>query len=352
MRTLLHSILSVTLLSALSGCSSFEKMPNPFSGVNSEPRRSVAVWSPAARVVNGVPERGFAARVTFFNNGTSKKGVKIDGDIVVFAFDEYPGRSASNNTPDKSYPFLAEDMKKLHSYSKELGHSYNLWIPWDNAGPDGERKTVSLIVKLVQKNGSSVMSGQAKCVLPGKEPVFTAKNAHAEGEITQVNYRFGRNDRYEDNLPPGFRDWTKTDRSVVTPEEREISMNKRPLKMVTTSIPIPRNTYAAVMRGDPSVNPVEFVAPRPQYAQNPQPEVPQYAPTTNPIASASYNGQPTVPQYVGPLPTDTVPPCGVTYDQTQPRTEQQGNTTITYSNEPRNAYGYSSNTNPLSRRAH
>ncbi|MCL2305215.1 MAG: hypothetical protein FWC43_07720 [Planctomycetaceae bacterium] len=298
-------------------------MPNPFSGSKQDVRRTVAVWSPAARVAGGVPERGFAARVTFFGDDP-KKGIKVDGDVVVFAFDEYPGRSAGNNAPDKSYPFLAEDLAKVHSYSKKLGHSYSLWVPWDNAGPDGERKTVSLIVKIVQKNGNTQLSGQAKCLLPGKEPVFVASHSRQEGPISQVNYQFGREDRFDEQLPPGFRDWTKQD---TMPEERQIRMTNRPTQMVKTSIPIPGNTYSAMMRNNPSGNPVEFVAAQ---------EVPVQNSIVVPCNAVPNGGQVPVPQYVpllGPSPTDRVPP---------PRVEQQGNTTITYFNEPRPV-----GTNPL-----
>jgi len=370
MRTLIYSILSVTLLFGFSGCSSTGKMPNPFSSVKQEPRRSVAVWSPAARVVNGIPERGFAARVTFFG-ADPKKGVKVDGDIVVFAFDEYPGRSAGNNAPDKTYPILAEDLKKLQSHSKKLGYSYSLWVPWDNDGPEGDRKTVSLMVKLVQKNGNTVMSGQAKCLLPGKEPVIYANRFHQEGAISQVDGQFGRDDRFNEQLPPGFRDWTKQDMSVVTPEERQIRVTNRPTQMVKTSIPIPNNTYSAIMQNSPSVNPVEMITtqtpPTPQVeAPLAIPQYPQYAMEPSPIMGVSYNAQPNaanssgqaplppqsvVPKFeapalpnLGPTPTDVVPPNNVSGTQQPPeRVEQQGNTTVTYFNGPRTTTG----TNPL-----
>ena len=384
MRTLFYSILSVTLLFGFSGCSSLEKIPNPFSGVKQEPRQSVAVWSPAARVVDGVPERGFAARVTFFGNDM-KKGVKINGDVVVFAFEEYPYRSAGDNRPDQTYPFLAEDMKKLHSYSKKLGHSYSLWVPWDNEGPDGERKTVSLIVKYVPKNGhGEFLSGQAKCVLPGQEPSFMAHHhSYEEGRISQVHYRFGRNDRYDEQLPPGFRDWATHGPS---PEEREIrTTNNRPTHMVKTSIPISGNAYSAIMQNNPVSTPVEPVVAQNPVKVDPQPPAQvaqiQTAPTQvaqtqippevsqsilegnilegNPITPASYNWQPYsglaplppqnfMPQYprpalpnMAPQPTDFAPaPRSSNPAPVPERIEQQGNTTITYSNV---------GTNPLSR---
>ncbi len=235
-----------TLVSA--GCSSLSKIPAPFDRTGSTPARSTAVWSPASRVVNGTPQRGFAGRVMFYNN-KSKHAIKVDGEVVVFAYDEYPGRSVSNNTPEKTYPFLAEDLKKLHT-KNENGHSYNFWVPWDTKGAEGERKTISLIVKFVPKDGSSpVVSGQAKCTLPGKESpeVFAdTTTSNLSGDISLVGYQGEKYDRFGNRLPEGYRDWTKdTSRfgkewcSIA--EERAISSGNRPLRMSTTTISVPNS---------------------------------------------------------------------------------------------------------------
>ncbi|MGL6226357.1 MAG: hypothetical protein ACRC10_06995 [Thermoguttaceae bacterium] len=245
-RIILSSFCVLTLLILSSvGCSSLEKMPNPFSRSRTTPARAVAVWSPAARVVNGVPQRGFAGRVTFYN-GKSKNGIKVDGDVVVYAYDEYGGRSVSENAPEKTYPFLADDLKKLHS-KNETGHSYSLWVPWDSKGADGERKDVSLIVKLVPKEGSPVMSGQARCLLPGKEtPEMFAGTTRKDGsgDITLAGYSGSRFDRNGNRLPDGFREWTKEGSRfgedwTSEAEERMISNTTRPGRMSTMTINVP-----------------------------------------------------------------------------------------------------------------
>lgn len=230
----------------VSGCASTGSPPNPFSSVNKKPSRTVAVWSPA--VLNG--ERGFAGRVTFFDDHDKIKAVKAEGDLVVYAFHERPHRSASDNAPDKTYPIPAEELKNLETQSKKLGYSYSVWVPWDADLPgDAERQDVSLIVKLVPKNGgTTVMSGQARVLLPGKEPQFDDMlYAQQNGGISQVSYEFGNRDRYDENLPQGYRDWTRKPRFgeswTTTPEEREIRTGNRPNRMITTTIPIVKPQY-------------------------------------------------------------------------------------------------------------
>jgi len=187
--------------------------------------------------------------------------------------------------------------------------------------------------------------------LPGKEPVFFASNQSCQDRpISQASYQFGRNDRDDENLPPSFRDWTKQDLSAITPEERQIRVANRPTQMVKTSIPIPRNTYSAIMQNNhnPEGSPVEFVASQPQWNQH-APQISQYVPELNPIMEASHNAQPQFGQAPMPLPTDIMPVDNCSNPlQKQERIEQQGNTTITYSKEPR-TFGYDFGTNPLSR---
>lgn len=269
------------------------------------PARAVAVWSPAARVVNGVPQRGFAGRVTFYNN-KSKNGIKVDGDVVVYAYDEYGGRSVSENAPEKTYPFLADDLKKLHS-KNETGHSYSLWVPWDSKGADGERKDVSLIVKLVPKEGSPVMSGQAKCLLPGKEtPEMFAGTTRKDGsgDIALASYTGSRFDRNGNRLPEGFREWTKESSRFgedwnSEAEERMISNSTRPGRMSTMTVNVP-------------TSPQQYVQSRvdqyPDRANNPAPM--QYASQTvapnSPIdprfqdERVAYNG----PNHYGSVPNN------------------------------------------------
>ena len=180
----------VTALFLSIGCTSMPKMPPASAFLPPGPAsRVIAVWEPALRHTgsDAKPERGFGARVYFYD-ANERKPIKIDGSVVVYAFDE-DGRKAGDNEPDRSYYFVKDDMKKVYSKSK-LGHSYSLWVPWDCEGPNGEAKKVSLIVRYVPEKGSSVASKQTALNLPGK-----AKNemlAQSQGvvnhSVQQVSY--------------------------------------------------------------------------------------------------------------------------------------------------------------------
>lgn len=132
------------------------------------PATAIAVWEPAVKhESNGEPaKRGFGGRVYFYDQDR-RKPVKINGSVVVYAFDEAEVKP-NDSSPTRSYFFAKDDVKKLHSKSK-LGHSYSFWVPWDSEGPDGNVKKISLIVRYVPKDGASVVSSQAVVYLPGQK---------------------------------------------------------------------------------------------------------------------------------------------------------------------------------------
>ncbi len=154
---------------ALIGCSSSKWKKPDFSSIlpPGPPSQIVAIWEPAVEHTAGEtkPIRGFGGRVFFYENG-GKKPVKINGNVVVYAFDE-DERQPDDNAPSRSYVFVASDVKKLYAKSK-LGHSYNFWVPWDKEGMNGDVKKISLIVRYVPEKGPSAVSSQAMVYLPGK----------------------------------------------------------------------------------------------------------------------------------------------------------------------------------------
>ena len=166
----MKNIILLTIFSVLlTGCMTVPKMdlsalksPGPVSTV-------VAAWEPA--VSNGdQPMRGFGGRVYFYDQEKNRP-VKVDGTVVVYAFDE-DGRSPRDTKPNEGFVFDARTLNSKGVYVKsKLGHSYNLWIPWDAAGPEGQAKKISLIVRYIPKEGkgSSVVSSQATAYLPGKK---------------------------------------------------------------------------------------------------------------------------------------------------------------------------------------
>jgi hypothetical protein len=158
----------VILLFTFIGCSGRTWTKPDFSlwRPSGPPAKTVAVWEPAVKHEAGQePQRGFGGRVYFYDQ-ESKKPIKINGNVVVYAFDE-ENRQPEDNIPTRSYLFDKNDVKKLYAKSK-LGASYNFWVPWDSEGPEGDAKKVSLIVRYIPEVGSSVVSSQAVVYLPGK----------------------------------------------------------------------------------------------------------------------------------------------------------------------------------------
>lgn len=139
------------------------------------PTKIVAVWTDAVLHQAGKPAtRGFGGRLMFYGPDESTP-IKVDGTLVVYAFDE-EGRSPTDVKPDRKYVFSPEQFARHYSKSK-LGHSYSVWVPWDEVG--GPRKEISLIARFIPKNGgAAVVSAQARQNLPGlpttEAPTYSA----------------------------------------------------------------------------------------------------------------------------------------------------------------------------------
>ena len=164
----LRGLLLVSWLVLATGCSNFDMSRRiPWrADTSNNPRQAnkiLATWTDAvSHNPTRAAQRGFGGRLMFFE-AEGDKPVKVEGDLVVYVFDE-TGRSPSNNKPDRKFVFPAETLESHYSKSK-IGHSYSVWLPWDNVG--GPQTEVSLIARLVPKEGSPVVSPQSKIVLRG-----------------------------------------------------------------------------------------------------------------------------------------------------------------------------------------
>lgn len=155
-----------------------------FGDGNDKPRtpsRVVAMWVDTVRYTQGqAPTRGFGGRVMFYQTG-EEKPVKVDGDLVVYAFDE-EDRKPTDPRPTRKYVFPADQLDAYYSESK-IGHSYSLFVPWDEVG--GYRKEISLIVRFQPKLAPVVISEQTHHILPGKpvpeEMQIARRQAEANG---------------------------------------------------------------------------------------------------------------------------------------------------------------------------
>jgi hypothetical protein len=144
-----------------------EAAPWPFSTEEKPgvPSRVLAVWTDTVLTQpDRMPQRGFGGRLMFY---ASKKDepIKVEGTLVVYAFDE-TDREPNNAKPDRKYIFRKEQLPAHYSKSK-IGHSYSVWLPWDEVG--GMQKEITLIVRFQPTQAAVVIGQPSRQLLPGKQ---------------------------------------------------------------------------------------------------------------------------------------------------------------------------------------
>lgn len=174
----LLALLSLGLLCCLPGCATTKKSWKYAKngdykravGLKSDkplppevPVRLVSTWADTVLQRTGkAPQRGFGGRLMFFRPG-SEDPVRVDGQLVVYAYDE-TDREKHETHPTRKYVFPREEFA-LHESESQLGPSYSIWLPWDEVG--GKVKQISLIAKFEPAGGTYVMGEQTKHLLPG-----------------------------------------------------------------------------------------------------------------------------------------------------------------------------------------
>lgn len=238
-------------LPPLVGCADFDlRRPIPWvnDGKNDPkaPGDVVVFWRNAIHHRAGRrPTRGFGGRVMFHDQ---KKGdpTKVEGTLVIYAFDE-KNRRPGDNRPTRKFVFPAERFAKHYSES-ELGHSYSVWIPWDEVG--GPTTELGLIARFIPLGGGEVASGQAKMILPGRD--FPPAELADQGP--------SRDDRSGSSVRPASFDEQRPD--GATEDSR-----RRADRMTSTTIQIPprfgSSAPIARSRTRPAANPSTTYQPDP-----------------------------------------------------------------------------------------
>lgn len=129
------------------------------------PTRIVATWTDTVLQQTGKPAtRGFGGKL-FFYGPNPKEPIAVEGQLVVYAFDE-ADRKQTDNRPTKRFVFPPAQFA-IHQGETELGVAYSFWLPWDEVG--GMQTDVSLIARFEPiKSGSLIVSDQAKLRLAGQ----------------------------------------------------------------------------------------------------------------------------------------------------------------------------------------
>jgi|GEM_PF-723497 len=186
----MHYTTRLCLFSALAmlamnlGCTSFgdwgkakdyvEWPLSRFAKDYQKPQRIAVIWSPDVMTVPGqAPMRGFGGRLYFYNEKSI--AVPVKGELMIYGYEEpapnvglsTPKSPDKKTVPDKKFKFSPEQFAERFSKS-DLGASYSIWIPWEEAG--GNVKRVSLIPIFKLDDDQVVYGDPAELTLPGRTP--------------------------------------------------------------------------------------------------------------------------------------------------------------------------------------
>ena len=137
-----------------------EGWPWPFNSEEKpgKPDKIIAFWSDTVLTQTGRPPiRGFGGRLMFYE-GKKEEPIKVEGTLVVYAFDE-TDRDANNTRPDRKYAFTPQQLP-LHYSKSKIGHSYSVWLPWDEVGgPQKESRSSSAFSRKKARSPSATLAG-------------------------------------------------------------------------------------------------------------------------------------------------------------------------------------------------
>lgn len=237
----LQVFLMLACLGGLMGCAQLDSV-SPTSWLLAKakgtqtPAKLVAIWTGAVLHPSDRPSvRGFGGQLTFYRP-ESEKPVRVDGSLIVYAFGE-ENRDSPGAKPDRKYVFTREQFAR-HYHESKLGHTYSIWIPWDEVG--GPKKHVSLVARFNPADGPTIFGEHTKMILSGRPGHESGDRVHSK-QITKGQLPRADSIRavsHEATLP-----------ADATQENRDL---RRP--MVTTTIPIRpqfgRPTPVAQMRSE------------------------------------------------------------------------------------------------------
>ena len=130
------------------------------------PQSMTVTWSNDILTLAGKPPtRGFGGRFFFYNEKT--QAIPVDGDLIVYGFDDTFRKHNGEDLgqAEKRFRFTSEQFT-THFSESELGASYSVWIPWDEAY--GDQKKIMLIPTFMTKDGRLIRGPASNLNLPGK----------------------------------------------------------------------------------------------------------------------------------------------------------------------------------------
>lgn len=239
-----HRLTAILVLCLVFGCTTFDLSKRiPWldtDAVVKQPTKITALWT--VTVLNSPGQkgvRGFGGRI-MFHGKEQEKPVKVSGTLTVFAFDV---TSRVSSVPDRKFVFTEEQFDNHYSMSK-LGHSYSIWLPWDEVG--GELRKISLMGRFEPSEGSGmIMSEDSLQTLPGissETSVESYAEQHRDGSssmIQQAGYQ-------QESAPPqGHQALRRTSLTDTDPIDLPPSFSRRLSQPPDPSMSIPMRSKSA-----------------------------------------------------------------------------------------------------------
>ncbi|MEZ6073781.1 MAG: hypothetical protein R3C10_26760 [Pirellulales bacterium] len=235
--TFIRTLICWLALLVLGGCAGTDKggkLADEFAWLTGEPTPQdpgsiVVIWTDTVlNTVGQVPVRGFGGRVMFFDHPGGEQ-VAVSGNLTIYAYDE-SDEGAVTNIPDRKFVFTPEQLKKLYGKT-DLGHSYSVWIPWDEVG--GERKKISLLARFESDTGAISISEMSRHLLPGTAPVVDSS-----ATVQQVGAPSGAGNNVQVSFDQANSTAPGVAESVVTRSERVPQRRRMTVDTIDVSTPL------------------------------------------------------------------------------------------------------------------
>ncbi|MDA7951710.1 MAG: hypothetical protein MPJ24_09510 [Pirellulaceae bacterium] len=149
------------------------------------PVRIVSTW--VDRILQSAgnkPVRGLGGRIYFFNK--ANKPIAVDGTLTVYLFDDVEN-SGHSSVPKKKYVYTQENFASHKTKDKDLGISYNIWVPWGDIR--GEEKELAVVPVFTTSSGQVITGKQVKQRLPGSRPQMKSEFLRSEAYRQFANER-------------------------------------------------------------------------------------------------------------------------------------------------------------------
>lgn len=253
-------IMVLAAVVALTGCTTFKPQLPTLSMLSSDrgatsdaeaemdpvdygtPVKMMAVWKDSTRSEPGQPAmRGFGGRIFLYD--ADGQPIRAEGELVIYGFDDSV-KDREGSKADQKIVIKNHHLQQRYSDSG-LGHSYSIWIDWDEAG--GIEKSVTLVPFFRTDEGKIVRGGQAIYTLhsPNKD------NLHKEKLVSHQT-----DDSSDDVNSVEHANFLQSDgegNGVVTASGFEnISESSKQNPVRTTTIRLPRETQRRIQESTPT----------------------------------------------------------------------------------------------------